>query len=894
MYAENLKRPIFDSGLKAERDYWIEKLSGAAPAAAAPRADFERPARDAGRREVFALEVPEGARAQLSKITKDSPVLVYTALLAALAVCLRRHAGANVVAVGSPARAAGGEGQAPNALALVCEVDDRESFKSLLLRTREAVLEAYARQSYPFGDIVSDLGLDGAGRGGSLFKVALSLEGFNTEMPATGHRLAFNFAAGHERLSGELAFDPEVYARETVERFAGHYMRLLGGALASVEARVGELEMLTEAERQQVVGEWNQTAAEFPRGRCLHQLFEEQAGRAPDAVAVSFGDEHLTYSALERKAGRLARRLRRLGVGPETTVGVMCGRSTELTVALLGVLKAGGAYMPLDPGYPPDRLAFMIEDSGAGVVVAARGQAAFVPPGANVRVVEVDEEGKREDAESPAGGAKKPARPNERNAAYVIYTSGSTGRPKGVCVEHRSVCNLVAAQIRAFRITPESRVYQFASLSFDASVSEVFTALAAGATLEMGRPDADHAGRELARELRERGVSVVTLPPAVLATMPEDESDSLLTLVSAGEACTAEVVRRWSPGRLFINAYGPTEATVCASLKVCGGEVLGAPTVGRPMSNTRAYVLDASLRPLPAGVAGELCVGGVGVARGYVGRPGLTAERFVPDPFVESAGERLYRTGDLALLLADGEIEFLGRMDRQVKVRGFRIETGEVEAALASHASVAAAVVVAQGESVEQRRLVAYFVPAEGGVEVPSASELRAFVQGRLPEYMTPAVFVELEQLPLTPNGKVDLRALPSPDIQRPSPGREFVGPRTPAEQLIAGIWAEVLGAERVGVEDNFFDLGGHSLLATQLVSRVRDLLRVEVPVNVVFESPTVAEFTERLAKYDGGNFDEGAAASLLSEIEGMSDAEAEALVADERRSLEAGERVAE
>ena len=883
MHTERLKRPIFDSGLKAERDYWIDKLSAAAPTAGRPRADFERPAPEAGRREGFAVEIPEATRAQLSKITKDSPVLVYTALLAALAVCLRRHAGERVLAVGGPARAAGGEGRAPNALALVCEVDDRETFKSLLLRTRETVLEAYARQTYPFEDLVSDLGLEGPP-----FRVALALEGYNTEMPAAGQDIALNFNARPERLGAEVVYNPDVYARETAERFARQFVTLFGEALASVETPVGELQMLTEAERRQVLVEWNRTAAEFPRGRCVHQLFEEQARRTPDAVAVSFGDEQLSYAGLNRRADRLARRLRGLGVGPEILVGVVSEHSVEAVVALLGVLKAGGAYLPLDPGYPPDRIAFMLEDSGAKLVVAGRGQASAVPASAGVRVVAADAED-----EGARDAAVKVARANERNAAYVIYTSGSTGRPKGVCVEHAGVCNLVAAQVRAFRITPESRVYQFASFSFDASVSEVFTALAAGATLELGSPDANHAGRELTRELRERGVSVVTLPPAVLATMPEEETDTLRTLVSAGEACTAEVVRRWAPGRLFINAYGPTEATVCASLKVCDGLETGAPSVGRPMSNTRAYVLDASLGPQPAGVAGELCVGGCGLARGYVGRPALTAEKFAPDPFADEPGTRLYRTGDLARWRADGEIEFLGRLDRQVKVRGFRVETGEVEAALAAHPSVAAAVVVAHGEG-EQRRLVAYVVPSEGGEGPPPAGELRAFVQGRLPEYMTPASFVTLGELPLTPSGKVDLRALPSPETQQPTPGRGFVAPRTAAEQLVAAIWAEVLGAESVGVEDNFFDLGGHSLLATQLVSRVRDLLQVEVPVNVVFESPTVAEFVERLAEFDEGRFDEGAAARLLSELEGMSDAEAEALVADESRALEAGGRVAE
>lgn len=886
MYTEKLKQPIFDSKLKAERDYWVEKLSGREKTPGLTT-DFERPAWDSGVRETIRFDMPEELGRGLSKITKDSPLLVYTALLAALGVCLSRHTGSSHVVVGSPARAREGEAQAPNALAMLCEVDDRESFKALLLRTREVVLESHARQSYPFDNLISDLGLEDAGDRCPLFDVALVVEGFHAELPAAAkHDITITLTGSPGALSGEVSFNPELFRRDTIERLAGHYVTLLGGALAGVETPVSELEMLTEGERRQIVHGWNQTKADSTAQLLVHELFEEQARRAPDAVALAFGDEQLTYKALNQRANRLAHRLRGMGVGPEVTVGVMLDRSVEQVVALLGVLKSGGAYLPLDPNYPAARLAFMLEDATASVLIVGSGMPDDLPPG-DARIVRADA-----GQEEFAGRSDVNPQPlaTDANAAYVIYTSGSTGRPKGVCVEHRGVSNLVEAQVRAFRIGDDSRVFQFASLSFDASVSEIFTALAAGATLDLGTAGATHTGRELARELREQGVTVVTLPPAVLATMPDEGLDSLRTLVSAGEACTPEIVRLWSPGRLFINAYGPTETTVCASMKVCCTQGRGAPTIGRPIQNTQAYVLDRGRRPLPVGVAGELCVGGRGLARGYVNRPELTAEKFTPHPFDER-GERLYRTDDLTRLLADGEIEFLGRIDRQVKVRGFRIETGEIEAVLRSHPAVKEAVVLVQGEATEQRRLVAYVLPVapEDSARAPTHGELRAFVQEQLPEYMMPSAFVLLEKLPLTPNGKIDVRALPDFDGQHPSLGGEFVEPRTPSERLVAGIWAEVLGVKRVGADDNFFELGGHSLLATQVVSRVRDIFRLEVPVGVVFESPTVAEFAGRLAEHGESQIDEAEAARILSDIEQLSDAEAEALAADERRALEAG-----
>jgi amino acid adenylation domain-containing protein len=880
------KRLIFDSQLKAERDYWMEAVSRVVTPTGL-RTDFERPASDSGRRESVPVHTPDEVAAGLSRITKDSPLLVYTALLAALNICLAQYANADTVVVGSPARLVeGAERQTPNALSIVTRLDGRESFKKLILRLRETLIEAYARQSYHVEYLLRDLDLVGVENRCPLFDVALALRELHVEPPELHQDITLVFSHGPAGLRGELTFNPDLFRRETVEIFGRRFATLLARALTNLDSEVSGLEMLEEEERR-VLDEWNRTEAEFPRERCVHELFGEQAERAPDAVALAWGDEHITYGDLDRRSNQLARHLRRLDVGPESRVGLMMERSPELIVGLLGVLKAGGAYVPLDPQYPPARLAFMLRDAAAALVLT---QERFIPllpvgpllPEGGARTVALDAQWEII-AREPASPLTRTASP--ANAAYVIYTSGSTGQPKGVSVEHRGVCNLVHAQRRAFRIEPESRVFQFAPFSFDASVSEIFTALASGGALDLGSPGLFHGGEELARELRERADTVVTLPPTLLSDMPADELPALRTLVSAGEACTREIVARWSKGRRFINAYGPTETSVCASLKVFEGGDDADPYIGRPLANMRLYTTGAGLRLSPAGVPGELCAAGVGLARGYLNRPELTAERFCPDPFAGEFGARLYRTGDVARFLHNGEIECLGRADYQVKVRGFRIELGEIEAALRGHDRVREAVAVVLDEGAGQRALVAYVVPRADemdGAPALDGAELRGYLQERLPGYMTPSVIVTLERLPLTRNGKVDRKALPAPDQRRRRTAAEFVAPRNAVEQLMADIWAEVLRVEKVGVADNFFELGGNSLLVIQVVSRIRDIFHVDAPINAMFESPTIGEFVERLPELCEGEFDEEKIAQLIAEIDGLTEEEAENIVAME------------
>ncbi|HYG62093.1 MAG TPA: amino acid adenylation domain-containing protein, partial [Thermoanaerobaculia bacterium] len=576
----------------------------------------------------------------------------------------------------------------------------------------------------------------------------------------------------------------------------------------------------------------------------LQKLFAAHAARTPDASAVAYGDELVTYGALKRRADRLAGHLATLGVGPECVVAVAMERSVELIVAVLGTLTAGGAYLPLDPGYPRERLAFMLEDSGAKVLLTQEALLGDLPAFRGDTVCL----GAGDDAVA-AAAPRSPRGPVELTAelaspAYVIYTSGSTGRPKAVVVPHRGLANLAPVQARLFGVGPGSRVLQFASPSFDASVSEIAMSLGSGALIRLAPRESLLPGADLERLLRERAITTVTLPPSALALLWDEALPDLACLVVAGEACPVDLAARWSAGRRFVNAYGPSEGTVCATAGEVGGRRLD---IGRPIANVEVHLLDRHLQPVPVSVPGELCLGGVGVARGYLGRPDLTAERFIPHaldgPRGESGG-RLYRTGDLARWLPDGSLQFLGRIDRQVKVRGFRIEPGEIEALLRRQPAVRDAVVEVRGDTQDGGRLVAYVVPAGGAASVP-AGALRDALRGALPEHMVPAAFVMLEALPLTPNGKVDRRALPAPNL---APAASYAAPRDPVEEVVADVWSELLAVERVGIHDDFFGLGGHSLLGARLMSRLFHVFGVELPLRALFEFPTVAGLAAQLA----------------------------------------------
>ncbi|MFD3373437.1 MULTISPECIES: amino acid adenylation domain-containing protein [unclassified Streptomyces] len=609
--------------------------------------------------------------------------------------------------------------------------------------------------------------------------------------------------------------------------------------------RISTVDVLDPAERHRVLAEWNDTARDVPAAT-LPGLFQAQAARTPDATALVFEDVELSYTELNARANRLARLLIDRGVGPESLVAVMLVRSIDLIVASLAVTKAGGAYLPIDPDHPADRITYTLTDAEPFLVLTSTDLASRLtdshPPYVAVDAPRITAALEDFDDSDPTDAERRaallPAHP-----AYVIYTSGSTGRPKGVAVTHQGLPSLAAAQAEEFGITAGSRVLQFASASFDAAVWEMVMALCNGACLVSAASHDLLPGQALVGLVAEHSVTHATLPPAALALLEPDSLPSITTLITAGEALSQNLVADWADGRRLVNAYGPTESTVCATttdpLSADGHDT---PPIGTPIANTRVYVLDPALRPVPPGVAGELYLAGASLARGYLDRPGLTAERFVANPF--TPGERMYRTGDLAKWRPDGALDFLGRVDDQVKVRGFRIELGEVEAALTAHPDVAQSAVVVREDRPGDKRLVGYLVPASGpeGLDI---AVVRRHLQGVLPEYMVPSALVVLDALPLTVNGKLDRRALPAPDYQAADRGR---GPATVQEELLCSVFAEVLGLPTVGVEDNFFELGGHSLLAVQLTNRIRTALGVEVAMRALFEAPTVAGLAQRLA----------------------------------------------
>jgi amino acid adenylation domain-containing protein/non-ribosomal peptide synthase protein (TIGR01720 family) len=669
------------------------------------------------------------------------------------------------------------------------------------------------------------------------------------------HRNQTNFplslvAHAGAQLTLEISHDRARVDAEAAERLAGHLETLLEGMVARPQRRLAEVGLLRDSERARVLEAWNATAAPAPEA-CVHELFEAQAERTPGAVAVVSGEATLSYAELDERANRLARRLVRLGVGPEARVALCLERGPEMMVAVLAILKAGGAYVPLDPAYPAERLAYMLEDSAARVLLTQRSLAGRLPEFGGETVVL---DGAGDGSALPHSRTPAPSHsPSPDNLAYVVYTSGSTGRPKGVAMPHRPLANLLAWQRGEWRGPAGAVTLQFTTISFDVAFQEIFSCWCAGGRLVLVGEEARRDPAGLLEVLERQGVERLFMPPVALQRLAEEAvargavPGGLREVVTAGEALrVTEAMRRWF-GALRVplhNQYGPSETHVATAAVLEGGAEGWPllPGIGGPIANGACYVVDRDLEPVPVGVGGELYVGGLLPARGYLDRPELTAERFVPDPFSRAGGARMYRTGDRVRWLADGTLEFLGRTDAQVKVSGFRIEPGEIEAALEAHPRVREAAVVAREDASGERRLVGYVVPAAGAEVTPAG--LRAHLQGSLPEHMVPRAFVVLDAFPLTPSGKVDRRALPEPEVRGEE---EYAAPRTPGEELLAGIWAEVLGVERVGTRDDFFALGGHSLLATRVVSRVRETFGVELPLQALFAAPTVAALARRV-----------------------------------------------
>ena len=664
-------------------------------------------------------------------------------------------------------------------------------------------------------------------------------------------------------LGAAFTYATDLFDAATVARMGSHWRSLLEAMVATPERRVAELPLLTDAERRQLLVEWNETNTRYPREASIAELFEAQAKRTPQAVALEYGGEALTYREFNARANRLARYLRKQGVKAGTLVGLCVERSLEMVVATLGILKTGGAYVPLDPEYPKERLAFMLEDTGAPVLLTQSGLRERLPAYAG-KLIELDGDGKHIGAES---AQDPPAQASAQSLAYVIYTSGSTGRPKGTLVEQGSVVRLVK-NTHFIELGPQEVFLQFAPISFDASTLELW-----GPLLNGGRLVIAPAGRasleELARLIKERGITTLWLTAALFHQMVDSHREALTgvkQLLAGGEALSVPHVRRYLEGigkNRLINGYGPTENTTFTCCHVMTAETRIGHTVpiGRPIANTRVYILDSHLNPVPVGVVGELYAGGAGLARGYLNQPELTAEKFVADPF--TPGERLYRTGDLVRYTSEGVIEFVGRIDTQVKVRGYRIELGEIEAVLGSHPAVKETVVLAREDTPGDKRLVAYVVGEA------NAAELKEHLASRLPGYMLPAAFVTLEKLPLTPNDKVDRKALPAPE--RTGLEAEYVAPRNATEETLARIWAEVLKVKRVGVHDNFFETGGNSILTFRVATKA-EKAGLQLNVMQMFQHQTIAQLAAMVETSAAGAKGEAATGEAVK-TDALSDA---------------------
>ncbi|AKQ65586.1 Non-ribosomal peptide synthase [Myxococcus hansupus] len=832
--------------------WWREHLAGA-PALLELPTDRARPANQRFLGATHRFTLPAELTARLKQRSRETESTLFMMLLASFGVLLSRASRQSDLVIGTPIanRVPQTEpliGLFVNTLPLRLQVDGSRPFSELLARVRQDTLSAYAHQTLPFEQMVEALQPTRDPSYSPLFQVlftlqntpsevlslsGLTLEQLEFESGTTQFDLSLSMAETSHGLASELTYNTDLFDAATIERMAGHFARLLTAVAENPAQPVAQLPLLTEPERTRLLREWNDTALDLPLSDNLHGLVEAQAARRPDAIAARFETQALTYGELNARANQVANHLRQLGIEPGHRVGLFLERSLELLVAMLGILKAGAAYVPLDPVYPADRLAHILDDSGVSLLLTEPGLAALVPAytGKQLRLTDV----------SSAPTTPPCAEVSGSHVAYVLYTSGSTGRPKGVAVPHSAVINFLASMQRAPGITEQDTLFAVTTVAFDISVLELFLPLSVGGGVVIASRETAVDGTRLMRALADSQATVMQATPStwrMLLTLGWTGSPTLKVLCG-GEALPADLVEPLLARSASLwNMYGPTETTVWSTTTrlEAGGRI----TLGRPIGNTQVYVLDDALQPVPMGVTGALYIGGRGVAQGYLHRPDLTAERFVPDPFGQVSGGRLYNTGDLVRALPNGTLEYLGRGDGQVKLRGFRIELGEIEARLAQVPGIQEAAVKLWDVS-GHAELVAYV----RGAPAPDALTIRQHLQSHLPAYMVPSHFVTMETFPRTANGKLDRKALPAPSAN-PRASAAYEAPRTPTETQLAAIWRDVLAVEQVGARDSFFDLGGQSMKAVQVVARIQEAWRVDVSLRVLFEHPTL----EALAKH--------------------------------------------
>lgn len=866
-------------------DYWKKHLARIPPLLELG-ADRNRPAMQSyrGRQERFVLssEIAERLK-QFSRVERASLFMV---LLTGFKVLLRRYSGQDDISVGTPVfgrnrrELEGLIGFFVNTLVLRTQVKGEMSFRELLTRERETLLEAYAHQEAPFEKVVEHLSPERSLSHSPLFQVMFQLDNKSVEsieveglkidvVDVEGGTSRFDLTLimreGDQGLTAVMEYNTDLYDAATIGKLLSHYGQILEEALLDPDKKIVDIELLNEQERNRLVDEWNDREREYPRERSIPEILEEEVERHPDRVALVFNDQHITYGDLNGRANQLAHLLRGEGVSNEVLVGLCLDKSIEMVISLLGILKSAGAYVPLDPQYPMYRTALVLDDSQTSLVVTESGFTDILPEG-DVRLIVLDREFENI---SQCPDDNLPRDLVSKNLSHVIYTSGSTGIPKGVQIEHRSVVALREWAKGVYSEEELSGVLAATSICFDLSVFEILVTLTLGGTVILP---------EDVLRLEEKrwgnGITLINTVPSIMTELVRSEGvpESVLTVNLAGEALKSELVRKvyreGGAGKVY-NLYGPSEDTTYSTFALIDAVEEPNCVIGKPIDNTKVYILDQEKRLQPTGVIGELHITGEGLSRGYMNKPDLTAESFIPNPFSKSGGERLYCTGDLVRYSANGNISFIRRKDEQVKVRGYRIELGEIESILNEHYEVKDAAVIVKEDFAGQKRLVGYLVMRDGAELM--VSDMRSYLKEKLPEYMVPGLYVQLDEMPLKPNGKLDKSALPEPLADR-GDAQNYQEPRTEVEKNLANIWKKVLGVEKIGIDDNFFELGGHSLLGSQVISAVMTDFGVELPLRVVFESPTIEQMSLVIIKALTQGQDYNLLNDMLTELEQLPD----------------------
>lgn len=886
--------------LAKQLDYWKQKL--AAPPVLELTTDYPRPAVQRYRGAILSRHVAAPLAARLKQLAQQEQATLFMLLMAVFQTLFHRYSNQEDFTVGSPIAGRNHSelediiGFFVNTLVLRADLNGSPTFRQLLARVRETSLAAFSHQDVPFGKLVEELLPERDMSRNPLFQVMfvlqntphseLTLHGTQVEqihIPVETEKfdLSLSVVETATGLTCTFSYSTDLFDTTTIERMAGHFLKLLQSVVSNPDQRVAELPLLSESEQEQLAN-WNNTDVDYHNDATIQQLIEQQVEKTPDAIALVFNEHKLSYRELNKRANQLAHHLISMGARPETLVGLCLERSLEMVIAILGVLKAGAAYVPLDPTHPAERLNDILNDAQMPLLLCSNNTATKLADTLAKKIVL--------DGNWPISADSADSKPAPYNtlssAAYVIYTSGSTGKPKGVINHQAGICNRLLWMQQTFRLSGNDAVLQKTPYSFDVSVWELLWPLMTGARLVLAKPDGHKDPAYLAQIIDEQNITIIHFVPSMLQLFldtPEVEQHCCLLryVICSGEALSPELVKRYY-NRLntpLHNLYGPTEAAIDVTHWPCPqNTAIGTVPIGKPIANTYIHVLDAQLRPVPIGIAGELHIGGIQVAHGYLNRPKLTAERFIKDPFSDDSDARLYKTGDLARYLPDGNIEYLGRIDFQIKLRGFRIELGEIESLLRQQPAVNDAVVTLREDIPGDQCLVAYVI-AESDAVPPHA--LTSMLKAKLPEYMVPADIVFLEAFPLTTSGKIDRKSLPAPAHDRLRLGNEFTAPRTPYEKRIARIWGEIMTLENPGLHDNFFELGGHSLLATRVITRINRAFDTQLPLRNLFESPTIAGLAQALLVNKTRALQEATLTTLFNQLKNLTEAEAEQLLAE-------------